>query len=113
MYPVTSLAEAAAFLNEEHPIARTRADPGAAPARSRRPTTSTSADVRGQAHAKRALEIAAAGGHHLLLIGPPGTGKTLLARRLPTILPPLTLGGGDRGEPGLERGGACSRRRGS
>ncbi|HTA66608.1 MAG TPA: YifB family Mg chelatase-like AAA ATPase [Xanthomonadaceae bacterium] len=48
------------------------------------------ADVRGQAHARRALEIAAAGGHHLLLIGPPGCGKTLLASRLPGILPPLT-----------------------
>ena len=47
------------------------------------------ADVRGQAHARRALEIAAAGGHHLLLIGPPGCGKTLLATRLPGILPPM------------------------
>lgn len=47
-------------------------------------------DVRGQAHAKRALEIAAAGGHSLLLAGPPGTGKSMLASRLPGLLPPMT-----------------------
>jgi magnesium chelatase family protein len=77
------------------------ADPASAPAPRPRPAPpavapADLAEVRGASHGRRALEIAAAGGHHLLLVGPPGSGKTMLARRLPGLLPPLTR------EEGLE-----------
>ncbi|HEU0023708.1 MAG TPA: YifB family Mg chelatase-like AAA ATPase [Thermoleophilaceae bacterium] len=72
---------------DEEPL-RARAERGHAPASSEGPDL---LDVRGQEDAKRALEIAAAGGHNLLMVGPPGVGKTMLARRLPGLLPPADV----------------------
>jgi magnesium chelatase family protein len=66
-------------------------DPPASRAADSEPAVPDLADVRGQVAARRALEVAAAGGHHLLFVGPPGAGKTMLASRLPGLLPPLDL----------------------
>jgi magnesium chelatase family protein len=89
VYSVATLSQAVSFLNEQLPLEPYQLD-GQPYQASKHSTTLDFVDVRGQEAVKRAITIAAAGNHNLLMIGPPGTGKTMLAQRIPGILPRLS-----------------------
>ena len=90
VYPVENLSQLVSFLRSEQTLSTVQTDGEKVFQRNGRYRVDFS-EVRGQAHVKRSLEVAAAGGHNLVMVGPPGSGKTMLARRLRTILPSISF----------------------
>lgn len=91
VYGVSNISQVIAFFDKDEPLEQTVIDTRAEFYKSLDHPEFDFADVKGQESIKRCMEIAAAGGHNIILIGPPGSGKTMLSKRLPSILPPMSL----------------------